>query len=144
MVSLARQYQITGLLEAVSVAEEDILDGLFAVSLETSLSVSENNATTIPSSAYDASERMSAQSVPANNTRDSKLDDAREVSIVFNEDKRSDSREDNWAALDTEEDEDMVDAEKRSCGNCGCIACKDGEVELIHLCKNVLALCTCR
>ena len=140
MVSLARQYQITGLLEAVSVAEEDILDGLFAVSLETSLSVSENNATTIPSSAYDAS----AQSVPANNTKDSKLDDAREVSIVFNEDERSNSREDNWAALDTEEDEDMVDAEKRSCGNCGCIACKDGEVELIHLCKNVLALCTCR
>ena len=139
MVSLARQYQITGLLEAVSVAEEDILDGLFAVSLETSLS-----ATTIPSSAYDASERMSAQSVPANNTKDSKLDDAREVSIVFNEDERSDSREDNWAALDTEEDEDMLDAEKRSCGNCGCIACKDGEVELIHLCKNVLALCTCR
>ena len=135
MVSLARQYQISGLLEAVSAAEEDILDGLFALSLETSLS-----ATTIPSSAYDAS----AQSVPANNTKDSKLDDAREVSIVFNEDERSDSREDNWAALDTEEDEDMVDAEKRSCGNCGCIACKDGEVEPIHLCKNVLALCTCR
>merc|ERR1712172_160357 len=47
-VSLGRQYQIVGLLEAVAVAEEDLLDELFAVSLETSLLSEEKTMTTSP------------------------------------------------------------------------------------------------
>ena len=156
MVSLARQYQITGLLEAVSAAEEDILDGLFAVSLETSLLPSDNDndnnyndatlqtsllsseekATTIPSAGKsdDVIERVAELPSPAeDNTTDSsvQLDNSssRKVSILLVEEHiNNEAAEDNSCTLDTDEDEDMAEAEEALCENCSCIACKDGEV----------------
>ena len=145
-----------GLLEAVSVAEEDLLDGLFAVSLETSLLPSDNDndnnyneatlqtsllsseekATTIPSAGKsddDVIERVSELTSPAeDNTTDSsvQLDNScsRKVSILLVEDINNEVADDNSCTLDTDEDEDMAETEEALCENCGCIACKDGEV----------------
>ena len=142
-----------GLLEAVSVAEEDLLDGLFAVSLETSLLPSDNDndnndatlqtsllsseekATTIPSAGKsdDVIERVTEMPSPAeDSTTDSsaQLDNSssRKVSILLVEDINNEAAEDNSCTLDTDEDEDMAEAEEALCENCSCIACKDGEV----------------
>ena len=145
-----------GLLEAVSVAEEDLLDGLFAVSLETSLLSSDNDnnynvndaatlqtsslsseekATTIPSAGKsdDVIERVTEMPSPAeDSTTDSsaQLDNSssRKVSILLVEDINNEAAEDNSCTLDTDEDEDMAEAEEALCENCSCIACKDGEV----------------
>ena len=135
VVSLGRQYQIAGLLEAVAVAEEELLDGLFAVSLETRLLSSEEKATTIPlagGQSDNAIERMTELPSPA---ADNTVDPS--VQLVDNSSSRnvlrdisSKTAEDNSCTLDiTDEDEDMAEADEASCENCGCIACKDGEVD---------------
>ena len=181
-MSLGRQYQIAGLLEAVALAEEELLDGLFAVSLETSLLPadekamtpspannskdndnyncnyvdvaeeelldglfavslqtrllsSEEKATTIPlagGQSDNAIERMTELPSPA---ADNTVDPS--VQLVDNSSSRnvlrdisSKTAEDNSCTLDiTDEDEDMAEADEASCENCGCIACKDGEVD---------------
>jgi len=156
VVSLGRQYQIVGLLEAVAVAEEDLLDELFAVSLETSLLSEEKTMTTSPvnNSEYnnnyndvdislqksltgksdDVIERVSELPSHADSTTDSsvhQLDNSssRKVSILLvEEDINNEAAEDNSCTLDTDEDEDMAEAEEALCENCNCIACKDGEV----------------
>jgi len=139
----------------VAVAEEDLLDGLFAVSLETSLLPSDNDndnnyndatlqtsllsseekATTIPSAGKlnDVIERVAELPSPAeDNTTDSsvQLDNScsRKVSILLVEDISNEVADDNSCTLDADEDEDMAEAEEAMCENCGCIACKDGEV----------------
>jgi len=157
VVSLGRQYQIVGLLEAVAVAEEDLLDGLFAVSLETSLFSEEKTTTTSPvnNSEYnndnysvvdvslqkiltgksdDVIVRVSELPSTAGSTTDSsvhQLDNSssRKVSILLvEEDMNKEAAEDNSCTLDTDEDEDMAEAEEAMCENCNCIVCKDGEV----------------
>jgi len=139
------------------VAEEDLLDGIFAVSLETSLFSEEKTMTTSPvnNSEYnnnyndvdislqksltgksdDVIERVSELPSHADSSTDSsvhQLDNSssRKVSILLvEEDINNEAAEDNSCTLDTDEDEDMVEAEEeRLCENCNCIACKDGEV----------------
>ena len=141
-------------------AEEDLLDGLFAVSLETSLLPSDNDndnnyndatlqtsllsseeeATTIPSDGKsdDVIERVAELPSPAeDNTTDSsvQLDNSssRKVSILLVEEHiNNEAAEDNSCTLDTDEDEDMAETEEPLCENCNCIACKDGEVGFLH------------
>merc|ERR1712130_1063965 len=48
VVSLEKQYQIVGLLEAVAVSEEELLDELFALSLQTKLLFSSEEEKTTP------------------------------------------------------------------------------------------------
>jgi len=129
VVSLGRQYQIVGLLEAAAVAEEELLDELFAVSLQTKLlSFEEEKTTTIPS---DGQSDNVVES-PTNDMTDSsvQLDNAssRKVSISLVEDINNEAAENNSCTLDTDEDEDMTEADEATCENCDCIACKDGEV----------------
>ena len=119
----------------VDVAEEELLDGLFAVSLQTRLLSSQEKATTIPlagGQSDNAIERMTELPSPA---ADNTVDPS--VQLVDNSSSRnvlrdisSKTAEDNSCTLDiTDEDEDMAEADEASCENCGCIACKDGEVD---------------
>jgi len=129
VVSLGRQYQIVGLLEAAAVAEEELLDELFAVSLQTKLlSSEEEKTTTIP---LDGQSDNVMKSL-TNDTADSsvQLDNAssRKVSISLVENINNEAAENNICTLDTDEDEDMTEADEATCENCDCIACKDGEV----------------
>jgi len=129
VVSLGRQYQIVGLLEAAAVAEEELLDELFAVSLQTKLlSSEEEKTTTIP---LDGQSDNVMKSL-TNDTADSsvQLDNAssRKVSISLVENINNEAAENNSCTLDTDEDEDMTEADEATCENCDCIACKDGEV----------------
>lgn len=129
VVSLGRQYQIVGLLEAAAVAEEELLDELFAVSLQTKLlSSEEEKTTTIP---LDGQSDNVMKSL-TNDTADSsvQLDNAssRKVSISLVENINNEAAENNSRTLDIDEDEDMTEADEATCENCDCIACKDGEV----------------
>jgi len=135
VVSLGRQYQIVGLLEAAAVAEEELLDELFAVSLQTKLlSSEEEKTTTIP---LDGQSDNVMKSL-TNDTADSsvQLDNAssRKVSISLVENINNEAAENNSRTLDTDEDEDMTEADEATCENCDCIACKDGEVDCSDIC----------
>ena len=135
VVSLGRQYQIVGLLEAAAVAEEELLDELFAVSLQTKLlSSEEEKTTTIP---LDGQSDNVTKSL-TNDTADSsvQLDNAssRKVSISLVENINNEAAENNSRTLDTDEDEDMTEADEATCENCDCIACKDGEVDCSDIC----------
>lgn len=133
VVSLGRQYQIVGLLEAVAAAEEELLDELFAASLQTRLLSSEEDKTTaipLASQSDKVIERMQSRT---NDTTDSSVEldnsSSRKVSISLVKDiKNNEVAENTSCTLDTNEDEDMTEADEATCENCDCIACKDGEV----------------
>jgi len=132
VVSLGRQYQIVGLLEAVAVAEEERLDELFTVSLQTRLLSSEEEKTTTISLADQSDNVIERMQSPTNEKTDSsvQLDNSssRKVPISLTEDLNNEAAEKNSYILDTDEDEDMTEVDEAACENCDCIACKDGEV----------------
>ena len=135
VVSLGRQYQIVGLLEAAAVAEEELLDELFAVSLQTKLlSSEEEKTTTIP---LDGQSDNVMKSL-TNDTADSsvQLDNAssRKVSISLVENINNEAAENNSRTLDIDEDEDMTEADEATGENCDCIACQDGEGDYSDIC----------
>ena len=145
VAALGKQYQIEGLLESISLAEEDLLDNLFATSLQSSLlstepdildnfcATSQQTSNLLPPSeekatTADLESRVTEESeFPANYTNNIETS-------AMKEHITQDGHKDN---VDTDQDDEMAEGEEEKeeelCRNCGCLACQDGEVFSSHL-----------
>ena len=132
-------------MESISLAEEDLLDNLFATSLQSSLlstepdildnfcATSQQTSNLLPPSeekatTADVESRVTEESeFPANYTNNIETS-------AMKEHITQDGHKDN---VDTDQDDEMAEGEEEKeeelCRNCGCLACQDGEVFSSHL-----------
>jgi len=125
VTALGKQYQIEGLLETIRLAEEDLLDSLFATSLQSSLLSTEPD---IPDNFCATSQQTSNLLSPPEEKAtiaevESRLSEESEFPANYTNNIVS--------SVDTDQDDEMVEGEEKeekSCRDCGCLACLDGEV----------------
>ena len=154
MAALGKQYQIEGLLESISLAEEDYLDNLFADSLQSSLLSTEPDildnfcATSqqTPNLLSPSEEKATTADVESRVTEESEFPANYTNNIETSAMKEHITQDGHKDTVDTDQDDEMAEGkeeEKELCRNCGCLACLDGEVISSHLVVGSKAHC-CR
>jgi len=140
VAALGKQYQIEGLLETIRLAEEDLLDNLFATSLQSSLLSTEPDildnfcATSQQTSNLFLSppeEKATTAEVESRVTEESEFTANYTNNIVASAMKERITQDGHKDTVDTDQDDEMVEGEEKeeeSCRDCGCLACLDGEV----------------
>jgi len=140
VTALGKQYQIEGLLESIRLAEEDLLDNLFAISLQSSLLSTEPDiddnfcATSQQTSNLFLSpleEKATTAEVESGVTEESEFTANYTNNIVASAMKERITQDGHKDTVDTDQDDEMVEGEEKEeevCKNCGCLACLDGEV----------------
>ena len=173
VAALGKQYQIEGLLESISLAEEDLLDNLFenyleenyleedlldnlfATSLQSSLLSTEPDildnfcATSQQTSNLFLSppeKKATTAEVESRVKEESEFPANYTNNNVASAMKEHITQDGHKDTVDTDQDDEMVEGEEKEeevCRNCGCLACLDGEVISPHLVAGSKALC-CR
>ena len=154
VAALGKQYQIEGLLEAIRLAEEDLLDNLFATSLQSSLLSTEPDtldnfcATSQQTSNLLSTpeEKATTAEVESRVTEESEFTANYTNNIVASAIKERITQDGHKDTVDTDQDDEMVEGKEKEeevCRNCGCLACLDGEVISPHLAAGSKAHC-CR
>ena len=155
VAALGKQYQIEGLLETIRLAEEDLLDNLFATSLQSSLLSTEPDtldnfcATSQQTSNLffpPPEEKTTTAEVESRVTEESEFPANYTNNIVASAMKEHITQDGHKDTVDTDQDDEMVEGEEKDeevCRNCGCLACLDGEVISPHLVAGSKAHC-CR
>jgi len=139
VAALGKQYQIEGLLETIRLAEEDLLDNLFAISLQSSLlstepdilhnfcATSQQTSNLLPPS----EKKATTAEVKSRVTEESELPSNYTNNIIASAMKEHITQDGHKDTVDTDQDDEMVEGEEKEeevCRNCGCLACLDGEV----------------
>jgi len=134
VAALGKQYQIEGLLETIRLAEEDLLDNLFAISLQSSLLSTEPDILdNFCATSQQTSNLLSPSGEKATIAEvESRVTEESEIPANYNSAMKERITQDGHKdTVDTDQDDEMVEGEEKEeevCKNCECLACLDGEV----------------